>query len=71
MPKPILYLFRGEDAWMLSQDIPEDEGGLPPRAAATSLRRDVDVETVLNTLQAEMPDYHIRLASWHRPKRDV
>ena len=63
MPKPILYLFRGEHSWMLSEEILGEEGGQPSRAAATPLLRDVDVETALKTVQAQLPDYDIRLVS--------
>ena len=70
MPKPILYLYRGEHTWMVSSDIPEDEGGQAACATATRLLRDVGVETALQTVQAELPEYDIRVLNWYRPKRD-
>lgn len=70
MPKPILYLYRGEHTWMVSEDIPEDEGGGSSRSAVISVLREVDVETALQIVQAELPEYEIRVMNWHRPKRD-
>ncbi len=70
MPKPILYLYRGEHTWMVSEDIPEDESGGSARSTATRLLRELDVETALRIVQAELPDYDIRVLNWHRPKRD-
>ena len=55
---------------MVSEDIPEDEGGRSAPATATPLLRDVDVETALQTVQAELPGYDIRVLNWYRPKRD-
>ena len=60
MPKPILYLFRGERTWMVSQDI-ADDAGMRSCFTATPLLRDVDVETALQTMQAELPGYEIRV----------
>jgi hypothetical protein len=51
---------------MLCQD-PEDQSG---RSTSTPLLREVDVETPLQTVQAELPAYDIRVLNWHRPKRD-
>ncbi len=56
---------------MVSEDIPEDEGGRSPRSCATGILRELDVETALQIVQAELPDYDIRVLNWHRPKRDV
>jgi hypothetical protein len=61
MPKPILYLYRGEHTWMVSEDIPEDEGGWSARSCATPFFRGVDAETTLRTVQAELPGYEIRV----------
>lgn len=68
-PKPILYLCRGERTWLLSQDIAEEEGSRP-YFTATQISRDVDGETALRIVQAELPDYDIRVMNWQRPKRD-
>ena len=70
MPNPIVYLYRGEHTWMVSQDIPEDEGGRSSRATATRVLCEVDVETALQTVRAEFPGYDIRVLNWYRPKRD-
>ncbi len=70
MPKPILYLYRGEHTWMVSEDIPEDEGRGSSRSAVISVLREVDVETALQIVQAELPEYEIRVMNWYRPKRD-
>ncbi len=56
---------------MVSEDIPEDEGGGSSRSAVISVLREVDVETALQIVQAELPEYEIRVMNWHRPKRDV
>ncbi len=37
---------------------------------AINLPYDVDVETALRVVQAELPDYDIRVLNWDRPKRD-
>jgi len=70
MAKPIRYLCRGERTWMLCEDIPEDDSTNPARSTATPLLRDVDVETALQKMQAQFPEFEIRVMSWHRPKRD-
>lgn len=70
MAKPIVYLYRGDHTWMVSPDIPEDEGGRASRATATRLLRDVDVETALQAVRVELPGYDIRVLNWYRPKRD-
>ncbi len=31
---------------------------------------DVDVENALRMVQAEVPDYDIRVLNWHGPERD-
>ncbi len=75
MPKPILYLYRGERTWMLSRDIPDD--GECPTATpillsrGLELPRELGVETALNRARAARPGYEIRVMNWHRPKRDV
>ena len=75
MPKPILYLFRGEQAWLLSPAFPED--GQRPTAApillpgGLELPRGLDVEAALTRARAVRPGYEIRVMNWHRPKRDV
>ncbi len=75
MPKPILYLFRGERTWMLSRDIPDDGECatatpiLLPGGA--ELPRSLDVESALKRARAARPGYEIRVMNWHRPKRDV
>jgi hypothetical protein len=75
MSKPILYLYRGEQAWMLSQEIPED--GQWPTATPISLPgglelpRGLDVENALKRARAARPGYEVRVMNWHRPKRDV
>ncbi len=75
MPKPILYLYRGERTWMLSRDIPED--GECPTATpillpgGLELPRELDVENALKRARAARPGYEIRVMNWHRPKRDV
>jgi len=55
---------------MLCEDIPEDEGATFTRSTATPLPRDVDVETALQKMQAQFPEFETRMMSWHRPKRD-
>ncbi len=75
MSKPILYLFRGERTWLLSQGISED--GEYPTATpillpgGLELPRGLDVETALKRARAARPGYEIRVMNWHRPKRDV
>jgi hypothetical protein len=69
MPKPIVYLFRGDQTWMVSQTIADDRG-VRPRFIPTLLSRDVDVETALQTVRAELPDYDIRILNWHHPAGD-
>ena len=69
MPKPIVYLCRGNRTWLLSQDISDDKG-VRPYITATRVPRDVDVKTALRMVQAEFPDYDIRLLRWERPQRD-
>lgn len=54
---------------MVSQDIADDEG-VRSCLTATPLLREVDVEMALQTMQAELPGYEIRILNWHRPKRD-
>jgi len=70
MPKPIRYLYRGERTWMVCEEIPEDEGVQLSRSTSTLVPREVDVETALQMVQAELPGYDIRVLNWHRPKRD-
>ncbi len=70
MPKPIRYLYRGARTWMLSQEVPEDEGSWSAHSTATWLLRETDVETALQTVQAELPEYDIRVLNWYRPNRD-
>jgi hypothetical protein len=60
MPKPIVYLCRGEMTWLLSQDIADPEGSRP-YFTATEFPRDMDGETALRMVQAEFPDYDIRV----------
>ncbi len=55
---------------MVSEDIPEDEGGGSCRSAVISVLREVEVETALQIVQAELPEYEIRVMNWYRPKRD-
>ena len=69
MPKPIVYLFRGNQTWMVSQDV-ADDGGVRSRLIPTLLPRDVNVETALQAVRAELPDYDIRVLNWNRPQRD-
>ncbi len=69
MPKPIVYLCRGSRTWLLSQDIADDEGARS-YITATQVPRDVDMETALQMVQAELPEYDIRVLNWQRPKRD-
>jgi hypothetical protein len=69
MPKPIVYLFRGDRTWMVSQDI-ADDGGVRSQFIPTLLPRDVNVETALQTVRAELPDYDVHVLNWHRPPRD-
>lgn len=72
MSKSILYLFRGEHAWMLSAAIPED--GECPTSTTISfpgLPRGLDVEAALKRARAARPGYEIRVMNWHRPKRDL
>jgi hypothetical protein len=74
--KPILYLFRGETVWMLStKGIPEEDdlrrGGGADGVVATTVPRNVEVESALRLVQAEHPGQEVRIMNWHRPKRDV
>jgi hypothetical protein len=69
MPKPIVYLCRGERTWLLSQEIADPEGSRP-YFTATRISRDADVETALRMVQAEFPDYDIRVLNWDPPKLD-
>ncbi len=69
MPRPIRYLYRGEHTWMVSDDIPEDEGGRSPRSCATPILCEVDGDAALQTVQADLPGYEIRVLNWYRPKR--
>ena len=62
LPKPIVYLCRGKRTWLLSQDITDDEG-VRSYITATQVPREVDVETALRRVQAEFPEYDIRLLS--------
>jgi hypothetical protein len=55
---------------MLSQEVPEDETRWSARSTATRLLRELDVETALRIVQAELPDYDTQVLNWHRPKRD-
>lgn len=55
---------------MVSEDIPEVERGRSPRSCATQILREVDVETALQIVRAELPEYEIRVLNWYRPKRD-
>ena len=78
MNKAILYLFRGEEFWMVSlRGIPEDEDLAPGSRASSStivptdLPRDVDVETAFRKIQAQNPTSEVRILNWNRPKRDV
>ncbi len=41
-----------------------------PYFTTIPLPRDVDVETALRVVQAEFPDYDIRVLNWDRPKLD-
>jgi hypothetical protein len=75
MPKPLLYLFRGEQAWMLSRDIPDD-GECPTATPALlpgglEFPRELEVEAALKRARAARPGYEIRVMNWHRPKQDV
>jgi hypothetical protein len=70
MPNPILYLYRGEHTWMVSQVIPQDEDGWSSRSSATRVLCEVDVEAALRIVQAELPGYEIRVLNWYRPKRE-
>ncbi len=69
MPKRIVYLCRGNRTWLLSQEIAEGEG-VRSHFTAIKLPHDVDVETALRVVQAEFPDYDIRVLNWDRPKLD-
>ncbi len=55
---------------MVSEDIPEDESGGSARSTATRVLRETDVEIALQIVQAELPEYEIRVLNWYRPKRD-
>ena len=67
MPKPILYLFRGEQGWMLSRDERATSAPIP----FPGLPRGLDVEEALERTKEACPSYEIRVMEWHRPKRDV
>ncbi len=54
MPKPIRYLYRGERIWMLCEDIPEEDYTNLGLSTATPLPREVDVETALMKVQAQL-----------------
>ncbi len=70
MPPPIRYLYRGARTWMLSQEVPGDETRWSARSTTTRLLLELDVETALRIVQAELPDYDILVLNGHRPKRD-
>ncbi len=69
MPKRIVYLCRGKRTWLLCQEIADGEG-VRSHFTAIKLPYDVDAETALRMVQAEFPDYDIRVLNGHRPKRD-
>jgi hypothetical protein len=69
MSKRIVYLCRGKRTWLLSQEIADGEG-VRSHFTAIKLPHDVDVETALRVVQAEFPDYDIRVLNWDRPKLD-
>ncbi len=69
MPKRIVYLCRGTWTWLLCQNIADGEG-VRSHFSAIKIPYDVDVETALRMVQAEFPDYDIRVLNWDRPKRD-
>ena len=77
MEKPTLYIFRGQEFWMISfQGMPEEEdlrnspAGSLPGVVATRFARDVDVEVVLKEVKVKNPACEVRLLNWDRPKRD-
>ncbi len=69
MPKRIVYLCRGKRTWLLCQDIADGEG-VRSHFTAIELPYDVDVDTALRLVQAEFPEYDIRVLNWDRPKLD-
>lgn len=77
MKKQTLYIFRGQEFWMISfQGMPEEEDlrnspeDCLPGVVATQFARDADVEVVLKEVKAKNPAYEVRLLNWDRPKRD-
>jgi hypothetical protein len=69
MPKRIVYLCRGKRTRLLSQEIADGEG-VRSHFTAIKLPYDVDVETALRMVQAEFPDYDIRVLKWHLHELD-
>ncbi len=69
MPKRIVYLCRGKRTWLLCQEIADGEG-VRSHLTAIKLPYDVDVQTALRMVQAELPDYDIRVLNWHCPTLD-